>query len=219
MAYLKIIGKYPPYALMLDKRGFISRLYGGSHSGVDSVGNQWDNPVCAIIDGVVLQAYISASLGKVVVYGAGRVKIAYYHLAKMSVKVGQTVTAGKTQIGVEGNSGSLSDGKHLHISIWIDDQLVNPLPYLCGTKAFPAADTATDDKGGDDLMICKTTVNLNLRKSAPSGDVIITVPSGTLLICGKTKTISGKVWAQAVAEVKGKTYAGWCCTTGYTAEV
>ena len=68
-------------------------------------------------------------------------------------------------------------------------------------------------------MICKTTVNLNLRKSAPSGDVLVTIPSGTLLICGKTKTISGKVWAQAVATVKGKEYAGWCCITGYTAEV
>lgn len=205
MAYLKIIGKYPPYALMLDKRGFISRLYGGSHTGVDSVGNQWNNPVCAIIDGTVLEAYISASLGKVVVYGAGRVKIAYYHLAKMSVKVGQTVTAGKTQIGVEGNSGSLSDGKHLHISIWIDDQLVDPLPYLTGKKTLPTEE--------EKYMIRKVTKALNLRSTRSLKDnsnlVYKDMPVGTVFLVTETVKEGSVTWGKVIVTIKGKTYAGW----------
>lgn len=207
--YLKTINNYPPYALMTDKRGFISRLYGNGHTGVDSVGNQWANPVCAICDGTVLQAYISASLGKVVQYGAGRVKIAYYHLATISVKVGQKVTAGKTQIGIEGNTGALADGKHLHISIWIDDQLVDPLPYLTGDKTLP--DTAAEQEVK--YMIRKVTKVLNLRSTRSLANnnnlVYKDMPVGTVFLVTDTVKEGNVTWGKVIVTIKGKTYAGW----------
>lgn len=207
--YLKTINNYPPYALMTDKRGFISRLYGNGHTGVDSVGNQWSNPVCAICDGTVLEAYISASLGKVVQYGAGRVKIAYYHLAKMSVKTGQTVTAGKTQIGIEGNTGALADGKHLHISIWIDDQLVDPLPYLTGEKTLPATAAEQEVK----YMIRKVTKVLNLRSTRSLANnnnlVYKDMPVGTVFLVTDTVKEGNVTWGKVIVTINGRTYAGW----------
>lgn len=217
MAYLKVIKDYPPYALMKDKRGFISRLYGNGHTGVDSVGNQWANPVCAIYDGTVLQAYISATLGKVVQYGAGRVKIAYYHLATMSVKVGQTVSAGQ-QIGIEGNTGALADGKHLHISIWIDDVLVDPMPYLTGTKTLPVmkqsqiSNALSGANKGEKYMIRKVINPLNLRstRSLTSNNLVYkNMPNGTIFLVTETKTEGGITWGHVVATIGGKTYAGW----------
>lgn len=207
--YLKTVNNYPPYALMTDKRGFISRLYGNGHTGVDSVGNQWANPVCAICDGAVLQAYISASLGKVVQYGAGRVKIAYYHLATISVKVGQKVTAGKTQIGIEGNTGALADGKHLHVSIWIDGVLVDPLPYLTGAKTLPV----TADEQEDKYMIRKVTKALNLRSTrslANSSNLVYKdMPVGTVFLVTDTVKEGGVTWGKVLVTIKGRTYAGW----------
>ena len=207
--YLKTINKYPPYALMKDKRGFISRLYGNGHTGVDSVGNTWANPVCAIIDGTVLEAYISASLGKVVLYGAGRVKIAYYHLAKISVKTGQTVTAGKTQVGIEGGTGALADGKHLHISIWIDDQLVDPLPYLTGAKTLLVTAAEQEDK----YMIRKVTKVLNLRSTRSLANnnnlVYRDMPVGTVFLVTDTVKEGNVTWGKVIVTINGKTYAGW----------
>ena len=134
MAYLKIHSKWLPYAQMSDPRGFISRRFGDDHSGVDSVGNAYGNPVCAILDGRVTNVYTSTTLGHVVEYGQGPVRIAHYHLAKVSVKVGQAVTAGRDILGTEGDTGSLATGKHLHTSLWIDDVLTDPEPYLSGEK-------------------------------------------------------------------------------------
>lgn len=207
--YLKTINNYPPYALMTDKRGFISRLYGNGHTGVDSAGNTWANPVCAIIDGTVLEAYISASLGKVVLYGAGRVKIAYYHLATISVKVGQTVTAGKTQIGIEGNTGALADGKHLHASIWIDGVLVDPLPYLTGAKKLPVSAAEQEGK----YMIRKVTKALNLRSTRSLANnnnlVYKDMPVGTVFLVTDTVKEGNVTWGKVIVTINGKTYAGW----------
>lgn len=217
--YLRTINNYPPYALMKDKRGFISRLYGNGHTGVDSVGNQWANPVCAICDGTVLQAYISASLGKVVQYGAGRVKIAYYHLATISVKVGQKVTTGKTQIGIEGGTGALADGKHLHVSIWIDGVLVDPLPYLTGAKKLPVMQQSqinnalTGAHEGEKYMIRKVTKALNLRSTRSlannSNLVYKDMPVGTVFLVTDTVKEGGVTWGKVLVTINGRTYAGW----------
>ena len=51
MAYKVIYKRWLPYAKMSDHRGFISQRYGNGHTGVDSVGNQYGNPVCAVLTG------------------------------------------------------------------------------------------------------------------------------------------------------------------------
>lgn len=206
MAYVKVYQKWLPYGLALDKRGFISLRFGGGHTGVDSVGNQYRNPVCAILGGRVLEAYTSSSLGNVVKYGDGNVVIAYYHLASISVKVGQIVVANKTKIGYEGSTGSICKGKHLHTSIWIDGVLVDPEPYLSGEKKL----IVTKPKERK-YMIRKVIKALNLRESASltAKRVYTDMPVGTVLLVTETKVIDDITWGKLFTVIGGKSYYGW----------
>lgn len=142
MGYIITYKQWQPYELIQDKRGFISRRYGNGHTGIDSVGNEFANPVCAIFDGAVTSVRWDAGLGNVVEYGSknGRVKVAYYHLAKADTTVGRAVKKNE-RVGVEGATGSLATGKHLHTSLWIDGALTDPEPYLSGAKALPLGET------------------------------------------------------------------------------
>ena len=66
-------------------------------------------------------------------------------------------------------------------------------------------------------MIRKVTATgLNLRSGAGVSNAIVygNMPVGTILICGETKTVSGATWAQVVATIGGKQYAGWSNIAG-----
>lgn len=208
MAYVKTYSKWLPYALMDDKRGFISRRYGGGHTGIDSVGNQWANPVCAVTGGTVSSVTVSPTLGNVVEYGAGRVKVAHYHLAKATVAVGQAVTAGVTQVGVEGNTGSLANGKHLHTSLWIDGVLTDPEAYLSGATAFPAS------AGGEEAKTMVRKVirdDLNLRKGPGVSNASYgMIPVGTLMNVTETAKVGTATWGKHTCVMAdGSACTGW----------
>lgn len=147
MAYIKVYATWLPYGRMKDPRGFISKQFGAGHTGVDSVGNEYGNSVCAVMDGYVTRVSCSNTLGNMVEYAAGGVRFALYHLAKVNVSVGASVKKGDI-LGVEGATGSLATGKHLHTSMWINDVLVDPEPYLSGEKEII---TST---GGNTMAIC-----------------------------------------------------------------
>ena len=217
--------KYLPYLCNANPLGRITRKFGAQgHTGVDSItfAGATDWSVCAVCPAKVEKVYTSEAVGNVVQYGydsvKGRVTLAYYHLGKTLATAGQNVELG-TKIGVMGDTGSLCRGVHLHVSMWIGGNLVDPEAYLAGKKAFPAVKAETTE--GGNLMIKKvnTAVGLWLRKAAPSGDKVVLMPVGTTLICGKTKTINGKTWAQTAATIAGKQYTGWCCISGYTSDI
>lgn len=48
--------------------------------------------------------------------GGAKVQVSYLHLSSTSVKVGDTVNAGR-QIGVSGNTGTRTTGSHLHLGV------------------------------------------------------------------------------------------------------
>lgn len=56
----------------------------------------------------------------------------YGHLSKPLVKIGQQVNQGDT-LALSGNTGH-STGPHLHFEIWINQEVVDPLPYLNGKQ-------------------------------------------------------------------------------------
>lgn len=212
MNYKIIYKRWLPYAKMSDHRGFISQRYGdnGGHTGVDSVGNQLSNPVCAVRSGTVTASKWDAAYGNVVEYASGNVTVRYCHLASRKVKTGDPVTAGQTVVGIEGATGSLvrKGAKHLHTMLWIDGKRVDPEPYLCGAKALPAQNTSQED----DIMIRKVTAKgLNLRKGAGVSNAIVysNMPVGTILICGKTQKVGAATWAQVCATIGGTQYVGW----------
>ena len=213
MAYLIVYKNWLPYNFMSDKRGFISKKFGGGHTGVDSVGNQVNNPVCAVINGKVLSVTKSGTLGNCVEYGNNKVKIAYYHLKSVNVISGQEVKAGVTNIGIEGSTGSLATGKHLHTSMWIDGVLVDPEQYMAGKKDFPKETTNTN-VGGNVMIRKAIRSDLNVRAGAGVSNSSygkIKINSNFFVYDGtQTKTSDGATWAKVTAELaNGKSITGW----------
>jgi murein DD-endopeptidase MepM/ murein hydrolase activator NlpD len=99
------------------------------HTGIDLV-EPFGAPVYAADDGIVaLVGNTSSGYGNyVVIAHAGGLQTLYGHLSTALVNVGQAVTQG-TVVGLEGSTGN-STGPHLHFELRINQQPVNPAPYL-----------------------------------------------------------------------------------------
>ena len=106
--------------------------YGGYphfHTGIDLV-EPFGSPVYAADDGVVALVGSSTSgYGRyVVIAHSGGLDTLYGHLSTALVKVGQRVNQGQA-IGLEGSTGN-STGPHVHFELRINNQPVDPTPYL-----------------------------------------------------------------------------------------
>jgi murein DD-endopeptidase MepM/ murein hydrolase activator NlpD len=117
---------FGPSSLVLEP------AYGGYphfHTGIDLV-EPFGLPVNAADDGVVaLVGAGNTGYGNyVVIAHAGGLTTLYGHLASALVKVGQQVVQGEP-IGLEGSTGN-STGAHCHFELRINQQPVNPAPYL-----------------------------------------------------------------------------------------
>lgn len=194
MAYKEWIQHYPPYDGALAA---ISQYFGNGHTGVDSVGNVWDNKVYTIFSGTVTSVRYESTVGNVCEYTSQnkRVRVAYYHLKEVLVKQGQAV-AKEQEVGIEGSTGTLATGKHLHTSLWIDGVLTDPLPYLKGQKELPLDQK---DEGGDEMVyqpgVYEVTAanGLNVRSEpSTSGKVLGVMAKGTRF----TVTAVQKEWGQ-----------------------
>ena len=99
------------------------------HTGIDLV-EPFGSPVQAADDGVVaLVGSSSSGYGNyVVIAHSGGLNTLYGHLSTALVSVGQQVTQG-TVVGLEGSTGN-STGAHLHFELRINQNPVNPAPYL-----------------------------------------------------------------------------------------
>lgn len=186
MAYKETIPHYPPYAAASDNRGFISQYFGAGHSGLDSVGNLFDMPVCAIFDGTVTNTAVTATTGNSVTYLSdnGRVKVQYLHLREKAALAEGAKVSKNQQLGREWSSGSLATGKHLHVSLWIDGVLVDPLPYMKGQKELPLGVTDKKEENKMNYQVGnKVKVNGAIAPSAYS-------KQGTVEGKGKTYTIT-----------------------------
>jgi murein DD-endopeptidase MepM/ murein hydrolase activator NlpD len=100
------------------------------HTGQD-IDAAWGTPVVAAASGKVVIAGWQHGYGQVVYinHGSG-LTTRYGHLSQIGVKIGQTVSRGEV-LGNVGSTGR-STGPHLHYEVRINDNAVNPLPYLIG---------------------------------------------------------------------------------------
>ena len=122
----------------------ITKLYGtpppkgytyaaGKHAGIDMAGVT-DKTIHAIASGSVIRAnYDPTGWGNyVVVRQDDGYNSIYAHLAKISVKIREKITAGQV-IGMEGNTGNVT-GSHLHLELRADYadrySTINPARYL-----------------------------------------------------------------------------------------
>ena len=99
------------------------------HTGVD-IAAPLGSPVMAAADGVVVavgHGYTGYGNFVVVAHGGG-IATLYGHLLQTTVLVGDSVVRGQV-IGLEGSSG-FSTGPHVHFELRVNDQVVDPMPYL-----------------------------------------------------------------------------------------
>jgi murein DD-endopeptidase MepM/ murein hydrolase activator NlpD len=99
------------------------------HTGID-LSAALGTPVTAAADGVVVAVGHSA-LGYgnyVVIAHGGGIATLYGHLLQTRTSVGQRVSRGDL-IGLEGSTG-YSTGPHLHFELRVNDQVLDPMPYL-----------------------------------------------------------------------------------------
>jgi len=106
------------------------------HEGQD-IDAAWGTPVEVAAAGKVTIAGWQRGYGNVVYvdHGSG-LSTRYGHLSKINVSVGQTVNTGDI-LGLVGSTGR-STGPHLHYEVRINNQPVDPKPYLPGAAAVMA---------------------------------------------------------------------------------
>ena len=101
---------------------------GAMHGGIDFKG-AYGSPIFAAADGKVSFSGWKSGYGRTIeIEHAGGILTRYAHLSSSDVAVGKRITAGET-IGGLGSTGR-STGPHLHFEVRVDNQAVNPRPFL-----------------------------------------------------------------------------------------
>ncbi len=101
----------------------------GRHFGVDVVAPS-GSPVKTVLDGYVVEAGYSMETGNVIaIQHPGNLLSFYKHNASLLKRTGDFVRAGEA-IAIIGNTGTHSDGPHVHIELWHRGQPINPGRYL-----------------------------------------------------------------------------------------
>ena len=105
----------------------ITHVY-SNHSGMD-IGAGYGAPIYACASGTVSSATYGEAYGYHVVINHGNgFSTLYGHMTRYTVKAGQYVTRGEI-IGYVGSTG-WSTAPHLHLTMYYNGALVNPLNYL-----------------------------------------------------------------------------------------
>ncbi len=120
---------------------FLTSLYGyrinpithkkAFHNGVDINGYEGQK-IYAMLNGVVIDKYYVKDYGNVLIYEGvvfdKKIKVFMAHLEKSHVNIGDEVVVGE-EIAIVGNTGN-STGTHLHLAIYCNDKIINPLFVL-----------------------------------------------------------------------------------------
>jgi murein DD-endopeptidase MepM/ murein hydrolase activator NlpD len=102
------------------------------HDGTD-FGAACGTAIRAPYAGVVTRTYFSPAYGNRLFLGHGsvdgvRVQTAFNHASRYLVRPGQRVNRGQV-IGEVGSTG-FSTGCHLHLMVWLNGRLSNPMSWL-----------------------------------------------------------------------------------------
>jgi murein DD-endopeptidase MepM/ murein hydrolase activator NlpD len=127
---------WPVYGKLESGVGGRRNPFGGRgfeyHEGQD-IDAAYGTPVQVAAGGKVTIAGWLRGYGNVVYVDHGNgLSTRYGHLSEIDVTVGQTVTQGQ-KIGLVGSTGR-STGPHLHYEVRINNQPVDPKPYLPGAE-------------------------------------------------------------------------------------
>ena len=98
------------------------------HPGIDFKGRRGDEAKCTANGKVVFAGWYGGYGNCVRIAHANNFETLYGHLSRITVKVGQEVTAGE-KVGEVGSTGH-STGTHLHYEVRKNGKAVNPISYL-----------------------------------------------------------------------------------------
>ncbi|HRG68556.1 MAG TPA: M23 family metallopeptidase [Saprospiraceae bacterium] len=99
------------------------------HLGVDIIAPK-NTPIKAILGGTVIQSDWSIENGhSIAIQHSNNLVSMYKHNSALLKKTGSRVKAGEA-IAIIGNTGTLTNGPHLHFELWYKGQTVNPVEYI-----------------------------------------------------------------------------------------
>jgi murein DD-endopeptidase MepM/ murein hydrolase activator NlpD len=123
---------YPRMSSLTSYFGYRSDPFDASHAefhpGIDFKGERGDEAKCTANGKVVFAGWYGGYGNCVRIAHANNYETLYGHLSRISVKVGQEVTAGQ-KIGEVGSTGH-STGTHLHYEVRKDGRAINPISFL-----------------------------------------------------------------------------------------
>ena len=104
-------------------------MFDKKHFGVDVLAPK-NTPVKAVLDGIVVSSDWSMETGhSLCVQHPNNILSFYKHNSKLLKSTGDVVKSGEA-IAIIGNSGTLTDGPHLHFELWYKGKSVNPTEYI-----------------------------------------------------------------------------------------
>jgi len=99
------------------------------HFGVDVLAPK-NTPIKSIMDGVILSSDWSLETGNTIsIQHPSNIISVYKHNSVLLKETGSLVKAGEA-IAIIGNTGTLSDGPHLHFELWYNGKPENPEEYF-----------------------------------------------------------------------------------------
>ncbi|MEE9440110.1 MAG: M23 family metallopeptidase [Saprospiraceae bacterium] len=99
------------------------------HFGVDILAPK-NTAIKAITAGIIVRSDFSLETGNTLtIQHPNNVLSVYKHNSALLVKSGEQVKAGEA-IAVIGNTGTLTDGPHLHFEIWYNGKPINPENFI-----------------------------------------------------------------------------------------
>lgn len=99
------------------------------HYGVDIAGNA-NAPIKAIMEGIVVFADYTTETGyTIAIQHPNDMLSVYKHNNKLLKDIGNFVANGEA-IAIVGNTGTLTDGPHLHFELWYKSTPLNPVDYI-----------------------------------------------------------------------------------------
>lgn len=122
---------YSTIHLMSPVRGPLGAKYNPEigHLGVDIIAAQ-NTPIKAMLEGTVIQSDWSIENGHTIALQHGNNLVSIYkHNSALLKKTGARVKSGEA-IAIIGNTGTLTDGPHLHFELWYKGKPVNPTDYI-----------------------------------------------------------------------------------------
>lgn len=99
------------------------------HFGIDIIGPE-HSPIKAVLPGSVIQSDWSMENGHTIaIQHADNLVSVYKHNSALLRKLGAQVKAGEA-IAIIGNTGTLTQGPHLHFELWYQGRCINPQEYI-----------------------------------------------------------------------------------------